>query len=100
VSVAQSLTIEELELIAYLARKYYSAFHWRQGDILIIDNLKMAHAGMPGFGDRDLKVMICNPMTMPCSPNAAGIYAPSADEVGETLGTRLMRLKNLKTHNR
>jgi alpha-ketoglutarate-dependent taurine dioxygenase len=36
-------------------------FTWRVGDILLLDNFQMLHAGMPGLGARELRVMLLNP---------------------------------------
>jgi alpha-ketoglutarate-dependent taurine dioxygenase len=45
--------------------RHSSAFTWRAGDVLVFDNLQMLHAGMPGFGPRLLRVMMCNPVPIP-----------------------------------
>lgn len=90
--IGQMFSVEEIQLLAQLMRKRFSSFLWKKGDILIVDNLKMAHTGMPGFGPRDLKAMICNPLPFPLGPGP-GIYMPRAHETCETLGAQLIGLR-------
>ena len=59
-------------LVARAMRESFSSFRWRAGDLLMIDNLKMAHAGMPGFGPRLLRAMICNPIALPLGKDGPG----------------------------
>ena len=83
-------TKEETEKLAVSVRQHHSSFLWQKGDVLLVDNLKMAHAGMPGFGPRDLKVMICNRTPLPCSSNSHGLFAPS-NANSECLGATLVK---------
>jgi hypothetical protein len=32
--------------------------------VVLIDNLQMHHTGMPGFGPRALRVLLCNPLPL------------------------------------
>lgn len=86
--VGDLFSVDDVKVLAQLMRKHYSAFQWKQGDVLIIDNLKVAHAGMPGFGRRELKVVICNCVAVPCSPEP-GTFTPANDGNIETVGARL-----------
>jgi alpha-ketoglutarate-dependent taurine dioxygenase len=63
-----------IERLAHSLRNHFSAFTWRGGDVLIVDNVKMAHCGMPGFGPRVLRALIGNPIRMPYAPGGLGIH--------------------------
>jgi alpha-ketoglutarate-dependent taurine dioxygenase len=78
---------QDMKLVAALMRRNYTSFCWKTGDVLIVDNLKMAHAGMPGCGSRDLKAIICNPVLIPCVPGPGVLSVPSA--TSETLDSKL-----------
>lgn len=55
---------EEIKQLAKLIRNNYSSCLWKKGDILLVDNRKIMHAGMPGSGPRLIRALICNPMAM------------------------------------
>jgi alpha-ketoglutarate-dependent taurine dioxygenase len=74
-----AFTDEEVTLLAKAMRDHFVSFTWKRGDILLIDNLQIAHAGMPGFGDRVLRVVICNPVRMDVSATASGRQKVSLD---------------------
>jgi alpha-ketoglutarate-dependent taurine dioxygenase len=80
---------EDIQLIAKLMRKYHSSFPWKRGDFIIIDNLKLAHAGMPGLGSRIIKVLMCNPLNMTYGKNSSGLY--KAEEAAETRGAEVIK---------
>lgn len=63
-SVNSCFSSEEVDQLAQLMRAHYSSCLWQKGDILLIDNKKVMHAGMPGSGDRTIRAMICNPLVM------------------------------------
>src|SRR5262249_1829559 len=60
--VDSAFTKEDIKGLAKSIRDRFSSFTWRRGDMLLIDNLKLAHEGMPGFGPRELAVLIANPL--------------------------------------
>ena len=76
-------------LLATSIRNRYSSFKWRAGDLLIVDNLKMAHSGMPGSGARTLRVLICNPIRMRYDSRGPGIHVVSGDHHHPSLGVQL-----------
>jgi hypothetical protein len=78
------------DLVAGAIRRRFSSFRWKPGDVLMVDNLKMAHAGMPGFGPRLLRAMICNPMQVPCSANTPGVWKVPDDRPARTVGERIV----------
>ena len=56
------------------------AFSWQRGDVLLIDNARMLHDGLPGFGPRRLKVALLGGLRLPQSQHRLheGIF----DETG------------------
>jgi alpha-ketoglutarate-dependent taurine dioxygenase len=91
------LTDQEIDTLAIAIRNRFSSFYWRRGDVIIIDNLKIAHAGMPGYGSRELRVLLCNRVPLPCSSDAPGRWAPAQSEFSECLGSLLLRQAALKS---
>lgn len=75
----------EVKELAQLMRTYYSSCLWQAGDILLIDNKKVMHAGMPGMGERLIRAMICNPMAMNYSLNEPGWVSAQEHNLG-TIG--------------
>lgn len=71
--------------LARLLRKYYSSCLWQKGDILLVDNRKVMHAGMPGSGKRLVRAMIANPLHMQYSENQTG-KIDCQERMGETVG--------------
>ena len=47
---------------------------WKKGDILLVDNTQVVHAGMPGAGPRIVRAMSSNPLAMQYSFSPVGIY--------------------------
>jgi alpha-ketoglutarate-dependent taurine dioxygenase len=84
----------DVAVLARAMRRRYSSFTWRRGDVLLVDNLTVAHAGMPGFGPRDLKALICNCLAIPYAAGGAGLHVVRPDERRESLGARLARARD------
>lgn len=76
---------QEVDELAQLMCAYYSSCLWKQGDILLVDNRQVVHAGMPGAGPRLIRALIGNPLTMNYSANDAGII-PAKNSALQTLG--------------
>ncbi|WP_394831233.1 TauD/TfdA family dioxygenase [Pendulispora rubella] len=90
--IAERLTPEDVETLAAAIWRHTSVFTWKRGDVLIFDNLQLLHAGMPGRGRREIRVMMCDPIRMDL-PLASGLFeAPRANPAYESMGTRLERL--------
>ncbi|MCX7121887.1 MAG: TauD/TfdA family dioxygenase [Gammaproteobacteria bacterium] len=57
---------DDIKTLAFHMRDSYASFSWQKGDVLIIDNLQVAHAGMPGKVSkkypRKIRAMLCNPL--------------------------------------
>lgn len=67
-------------------RKNFSGFKWKSGDILLIDNSKIAHTGMPGDrSPRVIRAMICNPLKMEYSFPGSGAQVLK-DSMSPSLG--------------
>lgn len=62
--VGSCFSREDEKVLAQLIRQYYCSCLWQKGDILLVDNRKVVHAGMPGAGDRLVRAMICNPLEL------------------------------------
>jgi len=64
VKVGSCFSKDDISQLAKSMRKHYSSCLWRKGDILLVDNKQVMHAGMPGSGSRVVRAMICNPIEM------------------------------------
>ena len=95
--VGECFNKQDIEELAQLLRQNYSSCLWQKGDILIVDNKKVAHAGMPGGGDRLIRAMICNPLKMTynyintgiidaheCDGDAIGVILENTTQIHET----------------
>ena len=97
VSDARTLTTlfspDEIQPLAASMRRRYSSFLWQRGDVLIVDNLKLAHSGMAGYGDRELSVMLCNVVPLPASGLGSGLYVVPSNDSRESLGAQVERFR-------
>lgn len=67
-------TKDDVAELALGIRSYFSSYAWKSGDILLIDNTKIAHAGMPGDrSPRVIRAMICNPLKFDYSHPGVGV---------------------------
>ncbi|MFI4919701.1 MAG: TauD/TfdA family dioxygenase [Legionellales bacterium] len=80
---------KDVPILAALIRDSYAAFTWQANDVLLIDNLQVAHAGMPGRTTkkhpREIRAMLCNPLKINYAENAAGVQKHPGVRT-ETLG--------------
>jgi len=87
--IGQRLDVEEQKLIGRTVWEHSSVFTWQPGDVLIVDNLQMHHAGMPGFGPRNIKVMLGNPV--PLGPaTGEGLLQVKLDDGYRSVHDRLL----------
>ncbi len=91
--LADLVTPEESVTLAKVARRHCSVFTWKQGDVLLFDNLQVLHAGMPGLGPREIRVMMCNPIPMKY-PFRSGLIEVAFDEGYRSIDERLLALKD------
>ena len=85
IKVGSLFNKKDVKDLAKLIRAYYSSSLWQKGDILIVDNRKVMHAGMPGAGDRLIRAMISNPIDMKYSYREPGTIDCS-NRLGESIG--------------
>jgi len=84
---------DDVAELALSIRNHFSATPWKSGDILLIDNTKIAHAGMPGDGSlRIVRAMICNPLKFDYSFPGTGILTVK-ESAAPTLGDVLASFK-------
>jgi alpha-ketoglutarate-dependent taurine dioxygenase len=83
---------QEVNELARLMREHYSSCLWQTGDILLIDNRQVAHAGMPGAGSRLVRAIICNPLDMQYDANQSGLYNSQNKDLG-TIAAFIQSLK-------
>ena len=83
--VGRCFSPSEVTELATLIRQHYSSCLWKKGDILLVDNTQVMHAGMPGAGNRLIRAMICNPIAMTYSPTESGLQMGLA-KTDETVG--------------
>lgn len=77
---------EDVAELALGIRNNFSSFKWKSGDILLIDNSKIAHAGMPGDrSPRIIRAMICNPLKLEYSFPSTGAQTVK-DSMSPSLG--------------
>lgn len=62
----------DINQLARLMRNSYSSTIWKKGDILLVDNRKVAHTGMPGSGPRVVRALIANPIKMKYTSTESG----------------------------
>lgn len=63
----------DIKNLAQTMRQHYCSCLWQKGDILLIDNRKVMHAGMPGTGERLIRAMISNPVAMEYTFKETGV---------------------------
>lgn len=83
--VGECFNEKEIKSLAKSIRQFYASFLWQSGDILLIDNKKVMHAGMPGAGPRTIRAMICNPIEMGYSFSQPGCIETQY-RASETIG--------------
>lgn len=64
---------QDISELAQRMRQYYCSCLWQPGDILLVDNLQVVHAGMPGAGQRTVRAMICNALEMDYNHGQSGL---------------------------
>lgn len=82
------LTPQQIEALAGALFRHCYALSWQRSDVLIFDNLQTLHTGLPGWGARELRVILCNPVKLPYTPGP-GLVEVSPEELHESLDARL-----------
>ncbi len=99
VKVGSCFNEKNTKTLAQLMRNYYSSCLWKKGDILIVDNRKVIHAGMPGTGPRLIRAMICNPVDMTYSDKQSGVLYcknKSTETIGSYMAAGEFKFTELK----
>jgi hypothetical protein len=90
---------DDIKTLAHLMHESYASFLWKKGDILLIDNLQIAHAGMPGKTNkafpRTIRAMLCNPFKMSYAHSAPGLQYKEM-LLHETLGEIMHKMSMIK----
>lgn len=84
---------QDVKDLAKLIRSEYSSCLWKKGDILLLDNKQVVHAGMPGAGPRVIRAMICNPLEMKYSDAKPG-FITCHDRDKEAIGVCMTNAYN------
>lgn len=81
----------DIHHLARLMRNFHCSTIWQKGDILLVDNKKVVHTGMPGSGPRLVRALISNPLQMRYSHAQPGCF-PCQDRmtpgIGHYMGAR------------
>ena len=57
-TLSERLSDREAEQVAAALAEHVAVFAWRKGDMLIVDNCRLLHDGLPGAGPRRLRVAL------------------------------------------
>lgn len=87
--VGSCFTQEQVQQLAQIMRDNYCSCLWKKGDVLLVDNRKVMHAGMPGVGPRLVRAMICNPISMKYSPTETGLIK-ALDSNTDSMGSYMV----------
>lgn len=76
-TLGDSLSRKQQERLGSALASHTYAFHWRRGDILLLDNTRTLHDGLPGFGLRRLRVILLGELKLPQSLHRlhCGVFA-------------------------
>ncbi|KAL1527110.1 hypothetical protein AB1Y20_015792 [Prymnesium parvum] len=66
-TLGETLTEAEQEELARALGASAVAFHWHRGDVLLLDNARILHDGLPGLGFRSLRVALVGECVLPQS---------------------------------
>lgn len=90
---------DDIKTLAATMRDNYASFLWKKGDVLIVDNLQVAHAGMPGKTNktfpRKIRAMLCNPFKINYGDLASGQQA-IGEQLDKTLGEIMHKMSVTK----
>lgn len=88
--VGHCFSSEDVNDLAHQMRRYYCSCLWQKGDILLVDNRQVVHAGMPGKGERVVRALIGNPLNISYQAGDSGL-CDCVDKSAETLGAVVAR---------
>jgi alpha-ketoglutarate-dependent taurine dioxygenase len=74
-------------------RKHFASFRWQKGDVLIIDNLQMAHTIMPGSGTQTIWTILSTAVPLEYLPTSAGHQGLKKVKNHKSLASRMNKQK-------
>jgi alpha-ketoglutarate-dependent taurine dioxygenase len=77
--IATIFTNDEMKALAVSMHRHFASFPWKDGDIVIVDNLRLAHGGMPGMGSRIIRALLCNSLKVDVSAKRPGLQVVDDD---------------------
>lgn len=83
---------KDIQQLARQMRNFYCSILWHKGDILLVDNRKVVHAGMPGSGSRVIRALIANPLQMKYSSTQPG-FLQCRDSLKQSMGHYMTEAK-------
>ncbi len=86
------ITTDEGKQFQKAFRENFVSFRWEKGDVLIVDNLRMCHAGMPGKGARTVRAIMSNPVQFELSETSPGRQSISPGPHSQTAIQKLRQL--------
>ena len=72
-TLGEALGTRDASRIASALGSHACAFSWRESDVLLINNRRVLHDGMPGFGPRKLHVVIFDGMEPAAQSSPGGV---------------------------
>lgn len=90
--VSACFSEKDIDQLSGLMRNFYCSTLWKKGDILLVDNRKVAHAGMPGAGPRLVRALISNPLEMGYSSTQSGCFT-CQDRMAQSIGAHIAAVK-------
>jgi alpha-ketoglutarate-dependent taurine dioxygenase len=84
---------EDIKEIADAVCRHCCLFEWRDGDVLLLDNLQMLHCGMPGYGPRVLRAMMLNPIPFTFPVDRPMLQVPGSSDAHEPFSMRIEKLR-------
>lgn len=86
---------KDIDHLAREMRNYYCSIIWHKGDIILVDNRKVVHTGMPGSGPRLVRALISNPLQMKYSQAQSGCLH-CQDSPTQTIGHHMTKTASRK----
>ncbi|NVM66963.1 alpha-ketoglutarate-dependent taurine dioxygenase [Mucilaginibacter sp. SG538B] len=87
--ISEVFSYDDIKILSKVMRKHFLSFTWKKGDVLLVDNMRMAHAGMPGLGPRTIRTIISDPYSMIFSQHDKGIQLPRRSDINAIVATRI-----------
>jgi alpha-ketoglutarate-dependent taurine dioxygenase len=83
--------VSDVAALAAAIWRHTSVLTWNEGDVVLFDNRQLLHAEMPGFGRRELRALLCNPVRVNGWSGSGVLDVPRIELCDETLDMELRR---------